>query len=659
MCGIAGLFTLSSLPGFDIKAMVQNMAQELVHRGPDAVGSWADNHSGVALAHRRLAILDLTDAGHQPMKSSCGRYKIVFNGEIYNHLQIRKKLQSTGSPVSLIWRGHSDTETILTAVSAWGLEKALNEFVGMFAFALWDKHAKSLYLARDRLGEKPLYYGFHRGAFLFGSELKALKASPGFKGEVDRNVLSLYLNRNFIPAPYSIYQGIFKLPPATWLKISEADVVRQQLPDPISYWSLSKVALMGQSNLFQGSENDALLKLEQLLKQSISSQMIADVPLGAFLSGGIDSSTVVALMQAQSADQIRTFTIGFNESDYDESKHAAAVAAHIGTEHTELCITSEQAMEVIPGLAKLYDEPFADVSQIPTFLVSQLARQDVTVCLSGDGGDELFGGYNRHITGPALWRKLGWLPNSMRSGLSKLLTAIPPSLWDSYVSRSSTILPRSLRYRSAGDKIYKIARMLSVTSPEEIYDRLVSQLQKPEQIVIGSFKPLLPIKESVCSSDIVELEHRLMFMDTATYLPDDILVKVDRAAMGVSLETRVPMLDHRVVEFAWSLPLAMKIQGNKGKFLLRKLLDRYVPRALIERPKAGFGVPIGTWLRGPLRPWAEELLDNNKLNQQGYFDPSPIRLMWKEHLQGKRNWSHQLWGILMFQAWLDEHHDSQ
>ena len=659
MCGIAGLFTASTLSGGDIKTVAQTMAQKLIHRGPDDNGVWADNHSGVALAHRRLSILDLTEAGHQPMSSACGRYVVVFNGEIYNHLEIRKKLKSAVSSEAISWQGHSDTETLLAAVSAWGLEKALKEFVGMFAFALWDKHEKSLYLARDRIGEKPLYYGLHKGTLLFGSELKALRAYPGFQGEVDRYVLSLYLSRNFVPAPYSIYQGIFKLQPASLLKVTAGDVARQQLPEAVSYWSLSQVALTGQNNFFQGSEDDAVLVLERLLKQSISNQMIADVPLGAFLSGGIDSSTVVALMQSQSAKPIRTFTIGFNESDYDESKHAKGVAAHIGTEHNELFVSPNQAFDVILQLAKLYDEPFADVSQIPTFLVSELARQDVTVCLSGDGGDELFGGYNRHINGPALWRKFGRLPSSMRDGLSKLLTAVPPSRWGSIFSHASAVLPRSWRYNSAGDKLHKVAGMLSAGSPDEIYDKLISQWQMSEQILPCPIQEHSVIRKSVCPAELADLEHRMMFMDTTTYLPDDILVKVDRAAMGVSLETRLPMLDHRVVEFAWSLPLEMKIKGNEGKWLLRRLLDRHVPRSLIERPKVGFGVPIDSWLRGPLKAWAEELLDSSKLIQQGFFDHTLIELKWQEHLLGKRNWSHQLWGVLMFQTWLHNQQDNQ
>jgi len=660
MCGIAGLFASSSCLGVDLKKIARDMAKPLTHRGPDDAGVWCDNASGVALSHRRLAILDLTEAGHQPMTSLCRRYVMVFNGEIYNHQEIREKLHRANASTVRTWRGHSDTETLLAAVSRWGLEKTLNELVGMFAFALWDLNKKCLYLARDRLGEKPLYYGLHKGVLLFGSELKALRAHPDFQGEIDRDILALYLQRNYITSPHSIYRGIYKLPPATWLKITADDIYHTQLPDPVPYWSLSQIALSGQANLFQGSEEDATIELERLLKQSISNQMIADVPLGAFLSGGIDSSIVVALMQAQSENPIRTFTIGFNESNYDESKHAKAVAKHIGTEHTELVVTPNQALEVIPRLASLYDEPFADVSQIPTILVSELARNDVTVCLSGDGGDELFGGYNRHINGPVLWRKMRWLPNNIRSALSKLITSVPPSRWDSYFNKACAIMPRSwCYYASVGDKFHKIAGMLSANSPDEIYDRLISQWHEPEQIVTGACQSLLPIGENPYLPSALELAHRFMFLDATTYLPDDILVKIDRAAMGYSLETRVPMLDYRLVEFSWRLPLKMKIQGNTGKRVLRRLLGRYVPRSLIERPKAGFSVPLDTWLRGPLKEWAEELLDEDKLKHQGYLDPRPIKLKWQEHLQGKRNWSHQLWGVLMFQAWLNEYHVSK
>jgi asparagine synthase (glutamine-hydrolysing) len=656
MCGIAGFFDSTFRSGGDLKNTARDMAQSLIQRGPDDTGVWEDSSAGVALSHRRLAILDLTEAGHQPMISSCGRYIMVFNGEIYNHLDIRKELQCGNTSITQTWRGQSDTETLLTAVSIWGFEKTLRHLVGMFAVAIWDKQFQSLYLARDRLGEKPLYYGLQKGTLLFGSELKALRAHPDFQGEIDRDVLALYLQRGFVPSPFSIYHEIYKLPPASFVKITASDVSRGRIPEPITYWSLNQVALSGQANIFRGCEEDAVNELERLLKRSISEQMIADVPIGAFLSGGIDSSTVVAMMQTQSTLPVKTFTIGFSESDYDESKHAKAVAKCIGSEHKELFITPDQALDIIPRLSSIYDEPFADVSQIPTILVSEFARKDVTVCLTGDGGDELFGGYNRHINGPSLWRKLNWLPNRTRRGLSRLLAAIPPSQWDSYFSRVSAVLPNKWRYRSAGDKVHKISSMLSAASGDEVYDRLVSQWHMSEQVVSRGISSVLSTKNTFCPAGISELEHRYMLMDTSTYLPDDILVKVDRAAMAASLETRVPILDHRVVEFAWTLPVGMKIKGNQGKWLLRKLLDRHIPSSLTDRSKSGFSVPLDAWLRGPLKAWAAELLDEKKLKHQGYFDPLLIKYKWEEHLQGKRNWAHQLWSVLVFQSWLNEHH---
>ena len=656
MCGIAGLLASSSSQNKNLNELAKDMVQPLSHRGPDDTGLWSDSDSGIALAHRRLAILDLTKAGHQPMISFCGRYIIVFNGEIYNHLEIRKNLHQENKSAAQNWRGHSDTETFLAAISVWGLEKTLNNVVGMCAFALWDNRNKCLFLARDRIGEKPLYYGLNQGVLLFGSELKALRKYPDFQAEIDRDALSLYFQHNYIPCPYSIYQGIYKLPPATWVKITKLDVYNNRLPEPCSYWSLNKVASYGQANLFKGSEEDAVVELERLLKNSISGQMIADVPIGAFLSGGVDSSTVVALMQAQSQRSVKTFTIGFYESDYDESKHTKSVAEYIGTEHTELFLSPENALEVIPKLASIYDEPFADASQIPSILVSELAQKDVKVSLSGDGGDELFGGYNRHTYGPALWRRLGWLPNGVRLAISRLLTAVPPAKWDSQFNRLSTALPFEWQYNSAGDKIHKIASLLTAKSYNQIYEKLISQWQLSEDPVLGSLSQISFSQATSCPDDIGPLEHQMMFMDTTNYLPDDILVKIDRASMGASLETRVPMLDHRVVEFAWTLPLKMKIKNNQGKWLLRKLLYNHVPRSLIERPKSGFSVPLDVWLRGPLKGWAEELLDEKKILNQGYLDPEPIKHKWHEHLQGKRNWSHQLWSVLMFQGWLNEIH---
>jgi asparagine synthase (glutamine-hydrolysing) len=655
MCGIAGLFASTSGCQLDIEVAARDMVRKLTHRGPDDEGVWYESSSGVSLAQRRLSILDLSEAGHQPMLSHCGRYVVVFNGEIYNHQAIRQELGSQGEALGAKgWRGHSDTETLLAAIACWGLEKALDKAVGMFAFALWDRAEKGLYLVRDRIGEKPLYYGLHKGTLLFASELKAIRAYPGFQGEVDRDALALFLRHNVIPAPRSIYRDIFKLPPGTLLKVKQENVSKGILGAPRPYWSVLEVAVTGQSNLFKGSAVEACDELDRLLKQSISGQTLADVPVGAFLSGGIDSSTVAALMQAQSTRPVKTFTIGFHEGGYDEAEHARAVAAHLGTEHTELYVSPEQALAVIPRLPKLYDEPFADVSQIPTFLVSELAQRNVTVCLSGDGGDELFGGYNRYTAGARLWRHLGWLPMTVRAGLAAGISSTRPSAWDACFERFGSMLPRGWRVRTPGVKLQKIAEMLTASSPEEVYRRLVSHWSNSEQVVIGSkLSDGLP-GDHMCASLMPALEHQMMCMDSLTYLPDDILVKVDRAAMGVSLETRVPMLDHRVVEFAWRLPLSMKIHDHQGKWLLRQVLDRYVPRSLIERPKTGFSVPIDSWLRGPLRDWAEELLNPEILKEQGFFAPEPIRTKWEEHLDEKRDWSSQLWSVLMFQAWLNE-----
>lgn len=655
MCGIAGLFAPQGKHSLDVHAVARSMVRRLRHRGPDGEGAWADASCGLALAHRRLAIVDLSGAGHQPMISSCGRFVIVFNGEIYNHREIRRELceelESLDAPD---WRGHSDTETLLVAIAYWGLEKTLNKSVGMFAFALWDRQKKVLHLARDRIGEKPLYYGLYKDTLLFASELKAIRAYDGFHAEVDRDVLAMFLRLNVVPAPHSIYKGIFKLPPGTFLEVTLENVLKGVLGAPKRYWSLSEAVVTGQSNLFQGGVVEACDELDRLLKQSISGQMLADVPLGAFLSGGVDSSTVVALMQEQSTTPVKTFTIGFHECGYDETQHARAVAAHLMTDHTELYVTPKDALSLIPSLPKMYDEPFSDVSQIPTFLVSELAHRSVKVCLSGDGGDELFGGYNRYTGGAKLWRQLGWLPKHVRLGLSAGMNAVSPSAWEAYFDTLGFILPRAARVRNPGLKVQKIAELLSASSSEDAYDKLVSQWSNPERVIIGcamtSDKQLL----SAAIPSTLAHEHQMMIKDTLVYLPDDILVKLDRAAMSASLETRVPMLDHRVVEFAWRLPLGMKIVGNEGKWLLRKLLHRYVPYTLTERPKAGFSVPIGTWLRGPLREWAEDLINADKLRVQGFFKPEHVHSKWIEHLQGKRDWSSQLWSILMFQAWLNE-----
>lgn len=646
MCGIAGIIAARLPEEKDCAEVARRMAERLRHRGPDDEGVWADPASGVALAHRRLSILDLSPAGHQPMASASGRYVIVFNGEIYNHLEMRQELNEVK------WRGHSDTETLLAAIAAWGLERTLRRAVGMFAIALWDREERALYLARDRMGEKPLYYGLQGGALLFASELKALRACPGFRGEVNRQALTLLLRHNAIPAPYSIYQGIFKLLPGTVLQLSLTDVARHELSVPRPYWSLREVAEEGQRNPFTGSDVEAADELERLLQQSIAGQMISDVPLGAFLSGGIDSSSVVALMQAQSGRPVRTFTIGFRESGYNEAEHARAVAAHLGTEHTELYVSPEEAMAVIPRLPELYDEPFADSSQIPTFLLSKLTRQHVTVSLSGDGGDELFGGYNRYVWASSVWRRMRWLPRSMRVAFAGVVTVVPPAAWGRVFRALDIFLPDGWRQANPGDKLHKLAEVLPARSPEEIYSCLISHWKRPADVVKQGMEPSIMPADVARPIELLDLEHRMMYLDSVSYLPDDILVKLDRAAMGVSLETRVPFLDHRLVEFAWRLPLSMKVRDSQGKWLVRRVLDRYVPRALIERPKMGFGIPLDAWLRGPLKDWAEELLSASLLASDGFLNPGPVRERWREHLGGRRNWSYHIWDVLMFQAWL-------
>ena len=645
MCGIAGFFGFSD--GIAAHVVADHMASAITSRGPDDSGVWEDKQAEVALAHRRLSILDLSPAGHQPMLSESGRYVTVYNGEIYNHLDLRAELGENKS-----WRGHSDTETLLAAFDRWGVEATLKKCVGMFAIALWDRETRTLTLARDRLGEKPLYYGWQGGVLLFGSELKALKAHPAFVGEIDRDALTLFLRHNTIPGSYSIYKGIHKLLPgtfwqATWdVRVTQGGVSK-------TFWSARHAAEFGQRNHFVGSDEEARDALESLLGRSVAGQMLADVQLGAFLSGGVDSSTVVALMQNYSSRPVKTFTIGFDEEAYNEAEHAHAVARHLGTEHTELYVKSEEAQAVIPLLPGLYDEPFADSSQIPTYLVSRLAKNHVTVSLSGDGGDELFGGYNRYFWAQNIWRRLGWLPQSVRAALAGVLTTLPPSSWNFAFKRIERLLPARLRYANPGDKMHKLADILAVRNAEEIYWGLVSHWKQPAQIVKGASEPATVLTDSSQWANVPDLTHRMMYLDTVSYLPDDILTKVDRAAMGVSLETRVPLLDHRVLEFAWTLPLSMKVRDGQSKWLLRQVLYRHVPKELIERPKMGFGIPLDVWLRGPLRAWAEELLNPSRLEREDFFHSEPIQQKWREHLSGQRNWSYYLWDVLMFQAWLE------
>ena len=648
MCGIVGIFQASPL-GHETRDRLLAMTQRLRHRGPDDGDVWISEESGIGLGHRRLSILDLSAAGHQPMHSASGRYVVTYNGEIYNFQSLRRELEAVGQK----FRGYSDTEVLLAAVTEWGLEKAVVRFNGMFAFALWDREAHSLHLCRDRIGEKPLYYGWMGKTFLFASELKAILAHPACKTEVDRNALALYLRHNYIPAPYSIYKGIWKLPPGTVLTINARTAHTQATP--VVYWSAREVVEQGTREAFAGSEDDAAVHLEALLRSAVKLRMVADVPLGAFLSGGIDSSTVVALMQAQSDCPVKTFTIGFHEAVYDEARHARAVAKHLGTDHTELHVTSAQAQAVIPRLPTLYDEPFSDSSQIPTFLISELARRHVTVALSGDGGDELFAGYNRYFWAQSIWSGIGWMPRGVRTGAAAALTSVSANTWNRGFRAVQGILPWPLRVQHPGEKLYKLAEVLCVEDDGALYGGLVSHWKAPDAVVLGGSEPVTILTDRSRWARVMDFRQQMMFLDMITYLPDDILAKVDRASMGVSLEARVPLLDHRVVEFAWRLPLSMKIRGRQGKQVLRRVLGKYVPLQLVDRPKMGFGVPIDSWLRGPLRDWAENLLDERRLEKDGFFSPRPIREKWTEHLSGRHNWQYQLWGVLMFQSWLNEH----
>lgn len=619
------------------------MRDTMAHGGPDDAGFWIDPDRGVALGHRRLSIIDPTPAGRQPMFSACERYAIVFNGEIYNHLEIRQELGTKAAG----WRGHSDTETLISAIASWGVEKALHQCVGMFAFTVWDREQRCLILARDRFGEKPLYYGWQGDVFLFGSELKALCAHPAFRWEIDRDAVASFMRYGYVPTPYSIYKGIRKLPPGTWLTIQAGESTMQ----PIRYWSINEMFERGCQEPFIGDEAEALEELERLLRRSVAGQMIADVPLGVFLSGGVDSSTVTALMQVQSSKPIRTFSIGFREDDYNEAQHATAIARHLGTDHTEFCLTEKEAMEVIPLLPDIYDEPFSDSSQIPTYLVSRMARRHVTVALTGDAGDELFGGYTRHFWASRHWPRLLRIPRLVRLAASKALYSLTPARWNSIYSTVLPVLPSQMQFQHPGEKLQKVAGILGAEDGFSLYRSLISRWT-PESVVREAeelqrdFSSLQPALQG--------LPEQMMALDVLTYLPDDVLAKVDRAAMATSLEARIPLLDHRVAEFAWRLPVHMKIRAGQGKWILRQVLYKYVSKELIERPKMGFGVPIGSWLRGTLREWAEEMLDESRLRREGFFNPEPIRRRWNEHKTGKRNWQDSLWSVLMFQSWLEK-----
>jgi asparagine synthase (glutamine-hydrolysing) len=640
MCGIVGYWDKQGAES----SIATKMANIIRHRGPDGSGTWIDKTKTLVLAHRRLSIIDLSKAGHQPMLSSCNRFVLTFNGEIYNHLELRIELESKCGNFN--WRGYSDTETLLAALQYWGVEKTLKKLNGMFAFALWDNVEKILFLARDRMGEKPLYYGRNGNTFLFGSELKSFKAHPKWKGVISRDALTLYMRHNYVPTPWSIYQGINKLPPAHFVVIKDGG---SEIGKPQCYWNLAEIAENGKANLKQNAER-SIEELDVLLRDSVKGRMAADVPLGAFLSGGFDSTLIAALMQAQSNKPIKTFTIGFHEKGYNEAVHAKAVAKYLGTEHTELYVTAQEAMAVIPKLGSIWDEPFSDSSQIPTFLVSELARKHVTVSLSGDAGDELFYGYSRYIQGHQMWSKLKLLPHPVRKFIAGTINHLPGTL----LENMQQVLPKRLQISHLADRLPKITDIIEQDSEDSYYQSIISHWKNPEQIVIGGKEPLTLFNIAKNSLKLPDFRERMMYFDSMTYLPDDILTKVDRASMAVSLEVRVPLLDHRVVEYAWQLPMSMKYKDGKSKWALREVLYRYIPKELMERPKMGFGVPIDEWLRGPLREWAEELLSEKRLREDGFFDPVPIRKMLQEHISGKRRWHYYLWDVLMFQTWLDE-----
>lgn len=650
MCGISGILdTGTGRRQEALTTAARRMATALAHRGPDDEGVWVDAEAGIALGFRRLSILDLSSEGHQPMHSACGRYTIVFNGEVYNFSELRNDIAQSGR-FPFPYKGHSDTEVLLAAFTSWGVVETLPRLNGMFAMAVWDHKRRTLLLARDRVGKKPLYYGWQSSAFVFGSELKALRRHPSFNPEIDRSSLGLYFRYSYVPAPFTIYEGIRKLLPGHYALV-EANGLE---PAVKSYWSARGALEAAKAGPFEGSDKDAIDELDKLLRDSVRLRMVADVPLGAFLSGGVDSSLIVALMQAQTTTRAKTFTIGFSEKSFNEAPFARDVARHLGTDHTELCVSPRDAMAIIPRMPAIYDEPFADSSQIPTFLVAGLARGEVAVSLSGDGGDELFGGYNRYFVGRSLWHGLQSVPVPARRAAAALITSVSPRGWDVLAARTKYLLPRRFAVSQPGDKVHKAAKVLVSGDPATMYRGLVSHWGNPDEIVIGAAERPSRVEDEAGLFGLMDFTDVMMFLDFITYLPDDILVKLDRATMAVSLEARAPLLDYRIVEFAWRLPLAMKIRNGSGKWVLRQLLDRYVPRHLIERPKAGFGIPLGAWLRGPLRDWAESLLDPQRVRAEGLLAEAEVSRKWREHISSAKNWQHYLWDVLMFQAWLED-----
>lgn len=650
MCGIAGWF--SPAGGADLGPVAQGMADTIAHRGPDDQGVWTDAAAGLALAHRRLSILDLSPSGSQPMLSACGRCVVVFNGEIYNHLELRRQLgEAPGAGPA--WRGHSDTETLVECVAAWGVERALKAFVGMFAFALWDRRERTLTLARDRMGEKPLYYSWQGGTFLFASELKALRAHPGFSAEIDRDAIADLLRQNYVPAPRSIFKGVHKLRPAHMLVLPlGAGPASARSAVPVPYWKLSEVIADGLDNPIRGNVVEAVDMVEAQLRETIRDQMLSDVPVGALLSGGIDSSIIVALMQAESPTPVRTFTIGFREAEFDEAAHARDVAHHFGTRHTETILDARDALELIPELPTTYCEPFADSSQLPTMLVSRVARREVTVALTGDGGDELFLGYPSYFAAMRLWKVVGRAPLPLRRRLAGLLAAVPAAAWDLAFSALRPAMPPRWAAKLRGDRPKRLAQYLGARDRTDLFLLMRSLWKHPGTVVLGADDADERRARANELPDIAAFEPLMMALDCQGFLPEDILVKVDRAAMAAGLETRVPLLDHRLVELAWRLPTDLKMRGGQQKWILRQLLKRHVPQALTERPKMGFSIPLEHWLRGPLRGWAEDMLSPDRLRREGFFAPETVQQIWSSHLSGKQALQYHVWPILMFQAWL-------
>jgi len=626
--------------GVAASSAVDSMTPALVHRGPDSSGKWSDPAGLATFGHTRLAIVDISDAGAQPMTSADGRWTITYNGEVYNATDLRRRLAGVS------WHGHSDTEVFVEHIARYGVVATLEAATGMFALGCWDGHRSELWLARDRFGEKPLYYGRHGETFLFASELKALRSVPGFNPGIDRQALAQFFLWTNVPSPMSIYEGVRKLPPAHYLRVSDPD----QVPEPLPFWSVLQEAAHAETPLVG---IDAVDQLGMVFDAAVRSQMVADVPLGAFLSGGIDSSSVVASMQRESSTPVRTFTIGFSEAPYDESGHAAEVAATLGTDHTDLVVSPEDAMRVIPDLPRIYDEPFADSSQIPTFLVSQLAREHVTVALSGDGGDELFGGYDRYQQIERLERLRRVLPGRIRSGLGGVMARPSVDVWDRLGSLiPGPVLPSGLRQRT-GHRVHKLARLLAAEEAPDVYASMMSIENSSGGLVLGTVDSA-PRFEAIAAGelDLMAPFERAMLIDTLTYLPGDLLTKVDRAAMAVSLEVRVPFLDPDLFRFAWGLSRDQRVRSGQGKWVLRELLRRSLPDHLIDRPKMGFGIPVGQWLRGPLRSWADDLLDPTLVREQGFLDPSVVHGRWQSHRSGQADLTLQIWSILMFQAWL-------